>query len=566
MKIACLDKEIGKLLGEAFYKIPRFQRPYSWDHTNLEEFWNDTIVDNDSDYFIGNFVFYQDGDALGVVDGQQRLTTVTTMLCALRDLMQEEGLRDLAKGIHLLIERPNIKNEKYYVLRPETSYPFFQEYIQRFGKRAKVPNAGPEEDLLKEAYYFFHGNFAQLVSSIKGQSNLSEPKKKARILEELSRIRDKILGLKVICTALDNDDDAYVIFETLNTRGKDLTLSDLVKSHLSRLLKPTNKGVDLAKDKWVKIAKTFEESQADLSVSTFIHHYWLSRYDYVTEKKLYKALRKQIRKENAAEFLDDLVQESEIYRLIHETSYKKWRKDDLDIRDSLTAMSLFRIKQQLPMVLAVMRHHTDGTLKPKRVKQILSAIEHFHFSFTAVASQRSSGGISFMYASAARNLHDSNSSAAKGRVLDGLRAKLKSKLPPFGEFEARFLELRYSAKFTKQKNLVRYILTKITQHNSSGVSVDAERMTVEHIAPENPTRPASLSDEQVASLGNLILVDSKLNNKLGNKNFADKKRILRNSRSWFDSIIGQASTWSPTEVEARAKALATQAYSDVWKL
>jgi uncharacterized protein with ParB-like and HNH nuclease domain len=99
---------------------------------------------------------------------------------------------------------------------------------------------------------------------------------------------------------LDNEDDAYLIFETLNTRGKDLTLSDLVKSHLSRLLKPPNKGVDLAKDKWSEIAETFEESQADLSVSTFIHHFWLSRYDYITEKKLYKALRKRIKKEDAA--------------------------------------------------------------------------------------------------------------------------------------------------------------------------------------------------------------------------------------------------------------------------
>jgi uncharacterized protein with ParB-like and HNH nuclease domain len=74
MKITCLDKKVGQLLGESFYKIPRFQRPYSWDHTNLEEFWNDTIVENDSDYFIGNFVVYDDKGVLAVVDGQQRLT------------------------------------------------------------------------------------------------------------------------------------------------------------------------------------------------------------------------------------------------------------------------------------------------------------------------------------------------------------------------------------------------------------------------------------------------------------------------------------------------------------
>lgn len=565
MKISCLDKEIGKLLGEAFYKIPRFQRPYSWDHSNLEEFWADTIVDNDSDYFIGNFVFYQDNDVLGVVDGQQRLTTITLMLCALRDVMQEEGLRDLAKGVHFLIERPNIKNEKYYVLQPETSYPFFQEHIQKFAKRSKVAEASPEEGLLKEAYDFLRSNLDQVVSSIRGQSNLSESKKKQRILEELSKIRDKVLGLKVICTSLDNDDDAYIIFETLNTRGKDLTLSDLVKSHLSRLLKPSNKGVDLAKDKWVEIAETFEESQADLSVSTFIHHYWLSRYDYVTEKRLYKALRKQIKKDNAADFLNDLVRESKIYRMIHEPSYKKWKKDDLDLRDSLTAMSLFRIKQQLPMVLAVMRHHADGTLKPRRVKEILSAIENFHFTFTAVASQRSSGGISFMYASAARNLHDAVSPAAKAKVVNGLRTKLRSKLPPYGEFEARFLELRYSAKFTKQRNLVRYILTKMTQHNQTGVSIDADRMTVEHIAAENPVKPTGLSDEEIASIGNLILVDQKLNNRLGAKGFSEKKRILKSADVWLDDGIRQATNWTVAEIEARAKALARQAYDEIWQ-
>ena len=478
----------------------------------------------------------------------------------------EQGFQDLAKGVHFLIERPNIRNERYYVLRPETSYPFFQERIQKFGRRPKTIEAGPEEKLLKEAHDFLRGNLDQVVTSIKTQSNLSESKKKTKLHDELSRIRDKVLGLKVICTSLDNDDDAYIIFETLNTRGKDLTLSDLVKSHLSRLLKPSNKGVDLAKDKWIEIAETFEESQADLSVSTFIHHYWLSRYEYVTEKKLYKALRKQIKKENAADFLNDLVRESKLYRQIHEPSYKKWKKDDLDIRDSLTAMSLFRIKQQLPMVLAVMRHHADGTLKARRVKQLLSAIENFHFAFTAVASQRSSGGISFMYASAARNLHDAQSPVAKSKVINGLRDKLKSKLPPYGEFEARFLEIRYSNTFTKQKNLVRYILNKMTQHNWMGVSLDPERMTVEHLASENPPRPTGVTDEQIASMGNLVLVEQKLNNKLGNKTFADKKRLLKSANIWLDDRIQQASSWSGQEIEDRAKALAAQAFNEVWRL
>ncbi len=282
---------------------------------------------------------------------------------------------------------------------------------------------------------------------MKALPNLSEAKKKAKAQEELAKIRDKILSLKLIYTALENDDDAYIIFETLNTRGKDLTLSDLVKSHLARLLKPTNNGVDLAKDKWNKIHEVFEASQADLSVSTFIHHFWLSRYEYITEKKLYKAFRKRIKKDQAADVLDDLVSESKIYRFIHEPSARNWKKDEAEVRDALRAMNLFRIKQQLPLVLSVMRHYEDRALKTRHVRAILTAIESFHFTFTAIASQRSSGGISFMYALAARELYQAKTLEEKVKVLqDFQKKKLASKLPQYAEFEPRFKSSGIPAK------------------------------------------------------------------------------------------------------------------------
>jgi hypothetical protein len=67
MKITCLDKQVGQFLKESFYRIPRFQRPYSWgDRTNIEEFWNDAVVENEAQYFIGSFVVYDDKSALGL--------------------------------------------------------------------------------------------------------------------------------------------------------------------------------------------------------------------------------------------------------------------------------------------------------------------------------------------------------------------------------------------------------------------------------------------------------------------------------------------------------------------
>ena len=566
MKITCLDKQVGQFLKESFYRIPRFQRPYSWDRTNIEEFWNDAVVENEAQYFIGSFVVYDDKTAMGVVDGQQRLTTITLLLCALRNAFEREGFSNLAKGIHGLIERTDISDQRFYILQTESSYPYLQEHIQKFGgKPGAGSDAGPEEQLLKQAFEYFQTNVDDVVKAIKLQPNLSEAKKRARIQDELTRIRDKVLNLKLIFTALENDEDAYVIFETLNTRGKDLTLSDLVKSHLSRLLKPTNTGVDLAKDKWNKIHQTFEAAQDDLSVSTFIHHFWLSRYEYITEKKLYKALRKRIKKDEAREFLNDLVTDSEIYRYIHEPFAKTWKKEEFEIRDALKAMNLFRIKQQMPLVLSVMQHYENHELKTKHVRAILSAIENFHFAFTAIASQRSSGGISFMYALAARELYQAKGAEAKVKGLQEFQKnKLAPKLPQYAEFEPSFLALKYSSQMTKQRPLVRYILTKIYQRNSSGLPIDADQATVEHLAPENPVKSTGLLPEQVASIGNLILVNQALNNDLANKSFPDKVQILQKAHVWVDPIVLNAKGWGAPEINARAKLLAEDAYKNVW--
>jgi len=86
MKIESKDTDIESLLAGAYFHIPRFQRPYSWDEDNLGDFWNDVIVNKSDDYFIGSMVVYKkDKQQFGVVDGQQRLTTITILLCVIRD-------------------------------------------------------------------------------------------------------------------------------------------------------------------------------------------------------------------------------------------------------------------------------------------------------------------------------------------------------------------------------------------------------------------------------------------------------------------------------------------------
>lgn len=567
MKINCIDKDLREILTSGFYEIPRFQRAYSWDKENVEDFWNDAIVNSGADYFIGSIVVYKSGEStFNIVDGQQRMTTITLLLAALREALKESELEKLARGVQEFIERKDVNYDDRFVLKTETSYPYLQEFIQKYDEPEVDPEIGKEERTLQAAHDLLSQKVRGVVDSINSDPSKSATKKANEIKKRLIAIRDSILKLKVIFIDVDDEDDAYLIFETLNTRGKNLEVSDLVKNHLLYLLRRKNKGVDTPRDKWTKMLEIFEASSADLRMSTFLHHYWLSHYEYLPEKKLFKELRKKVKKADALRFLDGIVRHSRLYREIHETSFRKWTKQEKQIADSLDALNLFRVRQQVPMVLSTLSAYDGKKLKLKAVKDILRSIENFHFAFTAVTSQRSSGGISFMYALHARTLL-SGTEAKRTKTLQELKGKLRERRPSFDEFLALFRELAYSVEYTKEKKLVQYVLAKLDAHNQSGAKIDYSQMTIEHIASQSRARSGTLSWETVGSIGNLILVDEQLNGKLADKSFPQKQALLKKASGiWVDKRITGAKKWGAKEIEARTVELAKLAYDKVWKL
>jgi hypothetical protein len=489
------------------------------------------------------------------------------ILCALRNAFRYEGFNNLAAGLHSLIERTDINNKPQYVLQTETSYPYLQEHVQKDGDPEIEPQINAEEQNLKTAFSMINGYLTDQTRSIKGDAGRNTKKAKEGVKQYLMSVREKLLGLKVIFVNLDNEDDAYIIFETLNTRGKDLGLSDLVKGHITRLAKPKNTNVDVAKDKWVQMVRLIEESSAELNVSTFLHHYWLSAYEYLPAKKLYKSIKREVKTaQEARSFLDSLISDAPAYREINEISYRKWTKQESSIRNSLEALVQFKVKQPLPMLLSIMREYREHNLKKKHVEDILQTIEYFHFIFTAVTSQRSSGGISLMYASHARQLVAAQTLVDKLRVLSELKKKLRAKKPGYPEFLAAFQEIRFSDAYPKQKKLVQYILARIHRHNSKGMPVDYDQMTIEHLAAQNALGPAQVSDERCAEIGNLILVNHDLNEKLGNKLIQQKLTILQNSNVELERAIAKVQDWGEAEIQKRTKSLAELAYNKVWRL
>ena len=140
MKIESHDRTIEQLLRGDYYSIPRFQRPYSWGVQQLEDFWDDVVIESNDDYFIGAVVVFPGlGESLDIVDGQQRLTTITVALAAIRDLFGSLDEMDLAIGVQGFIERPDKRNTDQFVLKTQTSYPYLQTQIQSHMRRYLQP-------------------------------------------------------------------------------------------------------------------------------------------------------------------------------------------------------------------------------------------------------------------------------------------------------------------------------------------------------------------------------------------------------------------------------------------
>lgn len=563
MKITCVDEEVAGLLGRGYYVIPRFQRPFAWDNENIDDFLEDVVAREGDDYFIGSMVVYEDGKTTyAVVDGQQRLTTITLMLCALRDAFDELDDTDSAQGLQGLIERQDLRAKLRFVLQTPSGYPYFQDVIQRYGDAKGKHEVGPDERRLTDAFNRIRRFIKQGVDAILKDKTKNENARVTEAIQRLETIRDKVLSLKLIWIEVDDPDDAYFIFETLNTRGKDLGVSDLVRNLLMSHLKQDNADVDLARDAFERILALFRSSRADINVNKFLLHQWLSQYSYTSEAKLFRSIRSEIAPEDAQDYLDALDEDAQLYRAISEPGapLRKWKKEEAPVRDSLGALTLFGVTQPLPMLLALMRSYERKEIKLAALKRAVKAIEDFHFAFTAVASQPSSGGISSMYALHARNLTSAKTPDARAAEIKKLIDKLRLKRPSRELFIAGFQDLRASEYYSQDKRLVTYILRRFHAIHD-GTPVDPDAMSIEHIANQS----GAPDDDVVAMVGNLLYVSHDLNAKLAADDFEAKKKLLEDATGvWIDDYVVGGEGWEEEQIIERTYALAEQAYDDLW--
>lgn len=570
MEVKAENVRFENILTKGQFIIPDYQREYDWEEPELNEFIEDIDELNSGDkHFMGHMVFEGDfnGDKFFVIDGQQRITTITILLCVIRDhlyKLNSASSKKLADAIHnKYIFSQDKEGDPFEVLKNDMPYPILQAYVQnKFGDKddSKKPKKEGEKKIVK-AYDKFIKHFEKSTEN------------------ELVIARNKLLNLEVIFVAVKSSEDgdtvdAHEIFMTLNATGKDLTAFDLIKSRIFKLY-PKKVHINEPNDTWKDILKNINnEDSAKKSgdkSKKFLNNFWSSRYKKVKNEKIFKDFVKEIikPKREIKTFLKELLEDSILFKKIEEPNKNDWKNDnEFKIFLSLDAITqVFGIDVANPILLALLREYKKNNISLTYLIKALNCIERYHFINNAITSGRSSG-LDHKYSKYGRELLIAKDKTKKHIVIDGLIKSLNNNLPQKSLFEASFdKNLFYTSKKTNRKKLVQYVLKKLELKQNP--NSDLLNVSIEHIFPEKPKRGLiKLEDELIANIGNLALLDRKLNSdeRIGNNSFEIKKPIIEKESHIITTkkIFTSNTTWGKKEINKRKIDLIEELYSEVW--
>lgn len=554
-----------------FYEIPRFQRPYSWTDENVEALWRDIIENKGDEYFLGSMIVYSENDmTLRIIDGQQRLTTLSLLLACIRDIAKEIGANNLATGTQTFLQKVDEDNRKRSTLaRTEDSQtPYLQEvYICEIPRlEIKDDEKTDEMRTIDSAYNTLKKHISDALpekySSIKPTETYSTEELE-KVERELAKIRSRVLDVHILLIELDREEDAYTIFETINTRGLDLSITDLYKNLLSKHLRNETENDNFNRD-WTSLIGEIQEVN-NVDIDTFLYHSWNSRHTFSTRPKLYTNARELVKdKEIAQQILDELKEDWKSYRkLINPSSIEDKSNVWIEIQQSLEALRIFRVQQNVPYLIALLEACEREIIRPGKLATTLSTIEKFHYCFTAITNSRSSGGISSMYCKHARELTSATTSNAAANSIRELVQKLKDRLPKRELFVSKFIELEFSKNEQKKSQLIRYILRTLND------DVDAVKFglddipSIEHFLPQAAASEEGIPIDMIGNIGNLFLLPKSLNEQLGNKSVEAKLKAIDNSSHSRPRTLLQIKEWGGSQIQDRARRLANASYDRV---
>lgn len=577
MDIKPYDKTIRDLLGsKRQFVIPRFQREYSWDKKNYQEFLEDMVGNlvikegkiSSSQYFLGTMLFignFTEGteQEIQVVDGQQRLTTITILFSALSDRFVGLGQATLSRQLFSYIMTEDDDGNEVRILKSKTSYPFFSYFIQDKDKSLNPEAATEEEHCIKETYEYFHAQLTETkLKAMLKRKHGSEIVDALSEVDILKALRDQVLNSTFVSISTTDRKQANKIFEILNAKGKRLAHIDLIKNKLFEVLNRVEPA-DFAEETWKDIKEILSSGKESIGFATFYQHFWSSKYKKVYSNKLYEAFNATIKKNEAeySAFLNELLRNAKIYMQIVNPKREDYdnRKEYFGVVQSLNCINnYFNVVQVRIALLALLDVKQREIIDLTMLRSTLSYLENFHFAYNAILANRTNR-LEKIYSSFAIALRKASTKAAARDIIQNeLIAPLDELFPTFENFNAKFVALSFTKKDKASNVKTKYAINKLNSFYSE-TEVFSDDGSIEHIISEREGGDAQ-------NIGNLILLEGKLNDEAGHKDYSDKRATYAKSNyAWVKNFIAKHRQWDSSMITQRAIELSKVYYSQILK-
>jgi hypothetical protein len=553
-----------KLIGNGLtYRIPRFQRDYSWTSEEWEDLWADLLgtlkADGEVAHYMGYLVLQSaDDKTFDVIDGQQRLTTISVIILAIlknikrlidsgNDADSNRRRVDQIMQTYVGYLDPVTLNVRPKLTLNRNNNNYFQSYLVQLGH---LPQRGfrASEHLLRKAFEWFDKKVLEYIKPSTGEEGM----RLAKLVEDIS---DRLFFTVITVT---DELNAYKVFETLNARGVRLSATDLLKNYLFSVLDRGGEAdheLRVLEERWESIVGRLQSE----NFPDFLRVHWNSRRNFARQADLFKTIRSQVLDAASVfQLLRGMEEDLDTYLALSSPEPSEWSREDKDLA---SVLKTFRVRQPFPLLLAAKRNFSAGDFSG-----LLRA--------TVVISMRFNVIGSYSTAEQERKYNEVAEKIAKKEIvsLNPALQSLRSIYPDDTSFRNAFADKSIRTTDSRNNRVVRFILCAIEKHLSGMVhDFSSDAFNIEHVLPQNaPDNWGGIDHDDAEALiyrlGNMTLLQASANRDLATAEYPQKRGTYQQSAFAVTRKIAEDSAiWSAERIAAHQNWMANQATA-IWRI
>jgi len=546
---------IASVLQSTKLEVPVHQRSFEWT-TQVRELLEDigeAFFRNKEEYFLGSIVVINasEGERTTLLDGQQRLAVISLLIAGIAEQFEGRGDQkrfdetrrgyltkyDILEGT----ERPQLKLN----LTDDT---YFRSILNR---EASEPDSGAPES--HQRLWEARGTINNWLSD-----KLSERGDPIKWLSEFTiYLKDSAY---VIYFGVADDANAFLIFETMNDRGLDLSIADLLKNYL---LGHAGEDIPTVLNLWDAANVSLRAYGGENIFTVFLRHFWSSKYGLVREKELYRNIKSRISTAaNVMDFTNELASNSNFYAAILSSDHEFWAEASDKAREYISTLSRLGLEQYRPMLLSALAH-----LEIEEVENLLRLLISWSVRLLIVGGL-GGGVIENNYCNLAKDIRNGKLKTVKDIAVHAN----KSFVPNDSIFRDSFANTRVSKAY-----LARYYLQTLELEERGETqpelvpNINPSELTLEHVLPERPAKNAwNQFDEEekrayTKRIGNMLLLKQKMNSTIRSSPFNNKRKIYAQSDLLLTKRVAKAAEWTKETIKDHQNYLAELAVK-AWKI